>query len=289
MDRFEIHSTLPRRLLGVWAHPDDECYLSATLMARIVSGGGTVRLVCATRGEWGTGDPALAGTARFGRMRESELRASLAVLGVDDIHVLDLPDGGCERVDDATMAAVVGQHLDAFRPDAVVTFGPDGMTAHPDHLAVCRWSTMAVEARRRSGHDVELLYAAVTDEFAERHRAMHDELGLFGDRPDGQPASVPSSSLALRVELDDDELRRKRAALRAHGSQTEPLAELIGEERYATWWRDECFRHPTSAERAAVAADASTVPSVRGQAPADERYRWCLTPGVTDAALGGST
>lgn len=31
-----ISRPLPERLLGVWAHPDDECYLSAGLMARVV-------------------------------------------------------------------------------------------------------------------------------------------------------------------------------------------------------------------------------------------------------------
>jgi LmbE family N-acetylglucosaminyl deacetylase len=235
--------TLPRRLLGVWAHPDDECYLSAGLMARVVAAGGHVRLVCATRGEHGTSDPALAGTARLAAAREAELRASLSILGVHDLHFLELPDGGCDRADDAGMAAIVARHLGAIDADTVVTFGPDGMTGHSDHLAVCRWSTRAARAR------TEVLYAAVTDEFAERHRGLHDRLGLFADRPGGRPDAVPASDLALRVRLDHVELVRKRNALRAHGSQTDALAELVGEDTYFGWWRDECFRHPTPSER----------------------------------------
>jgi hypothetical protein len=32
-----VSRELPRRLLGIWAHPDDEAYLSAGLMARVIS------------------------------------------------------------------------------------------------------------------------------------------------------------------------------------------------------------------------------------------------------------
>ena len=45
---------LPKRLLGIWAHPDDEAYLSAGLMARVVASGGSVTVLAATRGEKGT-------------------------------------------------------------------------------------------------------------------------------------------------------------------------------------------------------------------------------------------
>ena len=44
---------LPKRLLGIWAHPDDEAYLSAGLMARVVAAGGSVTVLTATRGEKG--------------------------------------------------------------------------------------------------------------------------------------------------------------------------------------------------------------------------------------------
>ncbi len=242
---------LPTRLLGVWAHPDDECYLSAGLMARIAAAGGHVRLVCATRGEHGTDDPDLAGTARFGALREAELRASLEILGVHDVYVLGIPDGGCDRVDESAMSSAVAGHLAEIDADAVVTFGPDGITGHPDHLAVSRWATLA------AGDRTEVLYGTMTDEFTDRHRDLHDRLGLFSGCPGGMPSSVQSADLALRVRLDHDELVRKRAALREHASQTEPLAGLVGEATYFGWWRDECFRAPTPAERSPAAAPMS--------------------------------
>ena len=44
-------------LLGVWAHPDDEAYLSSALMAAARDAGHRVVVVTATRGEQGTDDP----------------------------------------------------------------------------------------------------------------------------------------------------------------------------------------------------------------------------------------
>ena len=233
---------LPKRLLGVWAHPDDECYLSAGLMARVVAAGGHVRIVCATRGELGTSDPTESGTERFGRSRILELESSLDVLGVHDVHVLGLPDGGCADADDVTMAAVVADHVTDLGADTVITFGPDGITGHADHAAVSRWTTAAAHA------DVELLYATMTNDFAHRHRALHDTIGVFGDLPGGRPRSVARDRVALQVALDHGELIRKRRALHEHGSQTGSLAAVMGEDTYFSWWREECFRRPTDVE-----------------------------------------
>ena len=237
-----INRPLPKRLLGVWAHPDDECYLSAGLMARVVAAGGHVRVVCATSGELGTSDSAEAGTERFGYSRRVELQSSLDVLGVHDLHVVGLPDGGCSEADDADMAAVVADHIDDVGADTVITFGPDGITGHADHTAVSRWTTAAARS------DLELLYATMTHHFVDRHRAVHDGIGLFGDLPGGRPRSVHPCRVALQVSLDHGELIRKRRALSRHESQTSSLAELVGENTYFSWWRDECFRRPTDSE-----------------------------------------
>jgi LmbE family N-acetylglucosaminyl deacetylase len=239
-----IRRALPTRLLGVWAHPDDECYLSAGLMARVADAGGSVRILCATSGELGTDDATLAGSERFAQMRREELAASLGVLGVHDLHVLGLPDGGCAHTSDSLMMQAIEGHIASFRPDAVVTFGPDGITGHEDHCAVSRWATDSVGTS-----DIELLYATMTRDFVRQHRARHDALELFALLPDGRPHSVPTDAIALEASLSHDELLRKRRALAHHGSQTDQLAAALGEDDYLTWWRNECFRHPTAIER----------------------------------------
>ncbi len=115
MDRTAL-PTPPRRLLGVWAHPDDEAYLSATLMGRVTDAGGSVTVVTATRGECGTPDPARHGTPEFGAIREVELRASLGELGVTDLRMLGLRDGELPEADaEAQVAAIAAVITDARR------------------------------------------------------------------------------------------------------------------------------------------------------------------------------
>src|SRR5437867_687148 len=79
-------------ILGVWAHPDDETYTTAGLMARAVRAGSRVVCVTATRGEGGSMDEEKWPSATMGQVREQELLRSLAVLGVSEHMWLDLPD-----------------------------------------------------------------------------------------------------------------------------------------------------------------------------------------------------
>ena len=82
-------------VLGIWAHPDDEAFLSAGLMAAARDAGQRVVCVTATLGEHGTSDPGSWPPNRMARVRERELQASLAALGVTEHHLLGLTDGTC--------------------------------------------------------------------------------------------------------------------------------------------------------------------------------------------------
>jgi LmbE family N-acetylglucosaminyl deacetylase len=234
----------PRRLVGVWAHPDDEAYLSAGLMARVTDAGGEVTVVTATRGEKGTDDPDLFDRDQFGDFRERELRASLAELGVDQVRFLGMRDGECDLVDDERAVRAIVEVLEDVRPDVVVTFGPDGMTNHPDHRAVSRWTTEAV--RRVAG--IELMYATKTRAYMDRFAAVNAEIGVFDDFGGRGGPAIPQACVDLECRLTDDELERKRRALKGHGSQTDGLARMMGEETYRAWARDEFFRRPTASE-----------------------------------------
>ena len=82
-------------VLGIWAHPDDEAFLSAGLMAAARDAGNRVVCVTATLGERGTDDPSRWPPHRLGAVRGHELRASLAALDVTEHHLLGLTDGTC--------------------------------------------------------------------------------------------------------------------------------------------------------------------------------------------------
>lgn len=236
---------LPRRLLGIWPHPDDESYLSAGLMARMRDAGRDVTVLTMTHGEKGTSDADDYDQAHFAAVRARELRASLATLGVHDLRFGAYRDGECEFADHEVAIGTITEAIRSVRPDTIVTFGPDGITGHRDHRVVSSWVT---EAWRRVG-GADLLYATMNDDFVAEFAELHTEIGIFAEYATG-PASYPVHELALEVVVEGAEVDRKRAALAAHGSQTDSLAELMGEDVYRTWWRRESFRRPSAVELA---------------------------------------
>src|SRR5689334_19789828 len=71
-------------VLGVWAHPDDEAYLSAGTMGALRDAGHRVVVATATFGENGTPDPERFPPAELARIRRDELQVSLELIGVHD-------------------------------------------------------------------------------------------------------------------------------------------------------------------------------------------------------------
>jgi LmbE family N-acetylglucosaminyl deacetylase len=225
-------------ILGVWAHPDDETYLSSGLMVLARRAGNRVVCVTATRGEHGTDDPQRWPPDRLARTRDLEVLAAMAVLGVDDHRGFGYEDGTLVDVPHAEGAARVRAVIDEVRPDTIVTFGPEGMTGHDDHRTISRWVT---EAWSASGSDARLLYATKTDEFADEFADLHAAMPVFGP---GLPPRLPRTRLAVHLELDPELLDVKLAALRAQATQIAPLLAAFGEDRFREWVRHESFVAP---------------------------------------------
>ena len=207
-------------ILSVWAHPDDETYLAGGVMAAAVDGGQRVVCVSATAGERGTPDPDAWPPLRLGRRRRWEAAAAMAVLGVAEHRIVGFPDG-CLAEYERQGLDVAGRLIDEIRPDTILTFGPDGVTFHPDHIAVSRWVT---EAWSQRGRPCRLLHAAPTVEHLARFGALYEEWGSY--MTDERPAGVPSGDLAVHLCLDGWRLDRKLAALEAMTSQTRDLIAL---------------------------------------------------------------
>lgn len=225
-------------VLGVWAHPDDEAYLSAGLMALARDAGNRVTCVTATRGEHGAADPVAWPPSRLARTRELEAAACMAVLGVDDHRFLTYEDGTLDRQDPEIGAQTIAELIVEVGADTIVTFGPDGMTGHADHRTISAWTT---DAWALTGGTARLLYATTSATFADEFADLHERIPVFGP---GLPLRTAAADLALTVALDDGLLDRKLAALRAQASQVQELVGEIGVDRFRQWWRNETFRDP---------------------------------------------
>ena len=138
------------KLMAVLAHPDDESLGFGGTLATYAAAGVETSLVMATRGEAGRcgehlrGTPGHPGPEALGRIREGELRAAAAILGIRDIAFLGYRDQELDRADPGQAIARIVHHLRRVRPDIVLTFGQDGAYGHPDHIAICQFATAAV-------------------------------------------------------------------------------------------------------------------------------------------------
>jgi len=172
----------------------------------------------------------------------------MAVLDVDDIRILGYPDGGCAAIDGER---AVADHLADIEPDVIVTFGPDGMTGHPDHRAVSRWTTIARDLIRP---EAELWYSTVTPDFHMTWGRVNDDVHFFENQLD--PPCDDADDLVSNERLTNDLLDLKMAALEAHTSQTRTFIDRLGRNVYRQWWGVESFRR---AGRSAVGVGAAMV------------------------------
>lgn len=234
-----------RHLLGVWAHPDDEAYLSAALMARTVEEGGRVTLVTLTDGEAGFPDDDPRPVHERARLRRRELVSAMARIGVTDVRFLGLSDGRVAQQGGEPLVARIRELICDIHPDVVVTFGPDGITGHDDHVhnswAVTRaWAGVGIG---------DLWYAAKTQSWLDEWRQVHDEFGVWMS---GEPSGLDLEDAVMLLEPTGTELDRKRAVLGEHQSQTTGIATALGEASYRSWIRQEVFRRPSPADLAAA-------------------------------------
>jgi LmbE family N-acetylglucosaminyl deacetylase len=88
------------KLMAILAHPDDESLGFGGTLAKYAAEEVEIHLVTATRGERGRFGSLRKGAdpAEVGRVRETELRAAAAVLGIGDVSILGYPDAFVEKL-----------------------------------------------------------------------------------------------------------------------------------------------------------------------------------------------
>jgi LmbE family N-acetylglucosaminyl deacetylase len=193
----------PLKLLAVFAHPDDEAFRCGGTLALLAQQRVRVQVVTATRGEAGScGEPPLCTSAELPAVRERELRCACAALGIEPPRMEDGCDGHLASADPELLVKQVLDVVCEVRPQVLLTFGPDGLSGHPDHIAIGR---CAMEAYRRAEGVAALYTLALPRSVAER-------LEMKGVQ------SVPDAAIALTVDVSPV-WEAKLAAIRCHATQ----------------------------------------------------------------------
>ena len=251
------------RLMGVFAHPDDESLGMGGVLAKYAAEGVETFVVTATRGERGRyfDNEDRPDDEAVGRVREAELRAAARELGAREVRLLDYVDGDLDRAEpSAAIGRIVG-HLREVRPHVVVTFDPYGAYGHPDHIAICQFTTAAVVAAadpayRREGapdaarepdapHRVDkLYYMAWGPETWAAYQAAFKTLISRVDGVERRASPWPEWSITTRIDTRDHWETVWRA-VQCHETQMavyERLGDLTPEHHEGLWGSQSFYR-----------------------------------------------
>jgi N-acetyl-1-D-myo-inositol-2-amino-2-deoxy-alpha-D-glucopyranoside deacetylase len=208
-------------LLGVFAHPDDDVYsLGATLIAH--RGELRTTLAFATSGEAGPiTDPDAVSREDLGAVREQEQRAAMEALEVaesTESRFFRLPDYYLPDVGFDDLADRITVLLHEVRPHVVVTFGPDGMTSHHDHIRVGEATTAAFDRLDGDQAPGYLFHVALPRTDVDRFYADLEEAG-YGEEGDlFNVAGVPDEQITVRFDARPYRETKLQAIL-AHRTQ----------------------------------------------------------------------
>jgi len=192
-------TTIESSLLAIFAHPDDESFRCGGTLALLARRGVRVWVLCATRGEAGV--PGLP-PEEAGRARQAELQCACRALGIEPPRFLDYRDGALSQVDEEQAIEQVVRAVRELGPQVLLTWPPDGVSGHPDHMAVSRWTG---EAFRRTDGPVALYHLVVP-------RSLAEALEM------GHLRTVPNEAVTLAVDVSAV-WEIKMAAILCHRTQ----------------------------------------------------------------------
>lgn len=189
-----------RKILAIFAHPDDESFICGGTLAKYASEGAEITLVSATRGEMGRrmGNPPYLNRESMPAARELELRQACTCLGIRQLLFFDIRDKTVEFTDEESLIARVSALIYDIDPDVVLTFH-EKLGGHPDHCAIGKATTAAF---RRTGHRSTLYFIT------------------FGDMMEHPERFGYTRKDVIKIDVHAY-LEAKLAAFRAHRCQTE--------------------------------------------------------------------
>lgn len=220
-----------RKLLAVFAHPDDEAFGPGGTLAKYASSGVEIHLLCATRGE--RGQQQISNfkfhTEKFApkffsankkkelyisNIREKELLRSAEVLGIKEVEFLDFVDGQLGNANYHDLAKKITAKIKSFKPQIILTLDRLGVSGHLDHIAVSMVTTYSFNKTREAQ---KLYYYCLPKKWYTQSLSKY-----FIYFPEG----YKESELTTRIDFSDF-WQIKRKAMFEHKSQLHDVKRLL--------------------------------------------------------------
>lgn len=145
-----------------------------------------------------------------------ELRCACVALGIQPPSLLDYLDGRLAEADPERVIAEILAVIHQVRPLVLLSFGPDGLSGHPDHILVGQWATKVF----RCIEGIAALYTVAVPQ------SLVQTLNMRQVHP------VPDEAIALSVDVSSI-WEMKLAAMRCHATQwsSSPLQSAPAERQ----------------------------------------------------------
>lgn len=228
---------MPKRILFLMAHPDDETFGPGGTIARYARSGVEVRLGTATRGEAGMlGDPPVTDREHLGEVRAGELMSAAEILGISSVHFLGFLDGQLATVPREQLVERAVGLIRRLRPHVLVGFGPEGVSRHADHKVMCE---VALSAFDRSADPT--WYPGDGDPAWAPLKLYQFEIAReLLDGRDAPLAGVPRAKLTAFIDTTE-QVETKIRAFHCHKTQEKDTRRILERPGYRIFARQETY------------------------------------------------
>lgn len=161
-------------LFGIFAHPDDEAFGPCGTLIKEVENGTELHLITLTSGEAGQNPDNLSD---LGAVRDKEWRTAGSLIGAAKMHNLQLADGHLDNIAmqsaSEAIVEIISDTLHSSDDQTEVefmTFEPNGLTGHIDHIVAARMATFVFYTLKDKGLPLRRIrYYCICRDIAPTH------------------------------------------------------------------------------------------------------------------------
>lgn len=213
-----------KKVLAIFAHPDDESFTSAGYLHKLVKKGAIVNLVCATKGEKGsTGIFPLCQRKELGEFRSVELKKASRIIGIKKISFLGLLDGSLDKINIQTLNNYILPILNEYKPDLIITFPKSGISGHPDHIQISKAVTFSFKKYLKNNPKTELYYCTIPDKFIKNDKIEDNYCKRY------KKSIINNIDLIVNIS---EELNIKIKAIKCHKTQENDWNRILDGKKY---------------------------------------------------------
>ncbi len=231
---------MKRRILLLLAHPDDETFGPGGTIAKYSGQGAEVYLATATKGQAGmVGEPPVTDREHLGEVRAAELLCAAGILGIRKVAFLGFQDGQLAATQRERIVEKAVEQIRWIRPHVLIGFGPDGVSRHPDHVAMSEVALEAFDASADPGRFPGQLVNGITP-WAPYKLYQYEVPQEVLNAWNVPLAGVPSEKITTEIDTSAW-VEKKVEAFFCHKTQSKDYTRILAREGYREFARRETY------------------------------------------------